>query len=193
MSKFFFLIVGISVGLSIAATPAQATLIGDTVELNRFENGALAAGPFSAIVAAGPVEFNEAINQPFTVDIDASSIVIQAGGPVSPITFGIGVTNILEISSLDWVGMSGFISGVSVVADSIVVNQAPLSFSDRVTFTDHSISVNVEGTQWGTGFAQPVGTLTINLQTAHIPEPSTAAFGLFAIGAVSTVLGRRSA
>lgn len=194
MIKRSSILTSLTIVLSVGLSHAHATLIGDMVTLVH-NDGGTPFGPFIEQVQAGPTEFfPSAPNQPFTVNLESSIITIQAGGPVSSVNFG-GTINLLELTSLDWVGdPSAIIEGITVTVDNVF--NSPMAAFDlgRVTFGDHFLTVDVAGTTWGDGFVAPVGTLTVELQTSHsMPEPLTSAMGVLGLGILTHSLRRRRA
>lgn len=161
-----------------AAPAAQATLIGDTV------NCGITPTPFwicttpSAIVGPG-IEFE--LDLPiatndfgFFVDIGASSITI---GSNEDNGFGLGASELLTLSDLDWVGTQGIIVGIENFTSFLVSGLA----ATDVTFTDHSVTIDIDsGASWNPG-----SFVSFDLVTTHVPEPGTLpilGFGLAAIG-----------
>ena len=164
----------LSLGLPLAA---QATLIGDSVQ------GSLAAdeaviGQFTspAVVGAG-VEFGgsftDFVNQVWeiTVDIDASQFTVNimegSTAPNSPVGANYGFVSI-SLSDLDWVGQSGFITGVTNIAFSCIpaIGNGCPNIRD-LSFGPHSIFVSFDG-------LRPEGDMyTFAIATQHVPEPAT--------------------
>ncbi len=201
MRQILLILAFMGMGLTVSHT-AQATLIGDEVFAARLNDGVpQGLGPFPAIVVAGTEEYTPGPGLEFTIDIEASSIVITSGPGQS---FAGGFDHILEISDLDWVGMpTGRITGISAVAENLVVGPAPpfnpYDTSTGITFSDHAVQVDLAFTQWGrelngTTTLDP-GRLTIELQTTHdgnnVPEPLTSMLGIMGLGALTAVVRRR--
>ncbi len=167
-------------GLSFSA---QASLIGDTVEINQFFPDLASpindlGGPF--VVEAGDGDVVEETTQDIFFNVEAQSLHIYfdpANGPIAwlPATF-----NGFVFLDLDWVGMP------AAVIESVLVNSTVTGFTDdRVSFTDHSVAVNLESLNH-TG-----GTIDIYLTPTHATVPEPAGFGLLGLGLLGLLVARR--
>lgn len=166
---------------------AQASLIGDSITISHAGNTGNASDV--VIVGAGPEIqqgdgsnlANAIYNFPGdAIDVQASSIVITLGGSFN------GTPELLTFSGLDWSGFPGLIAGANLVSTAIPsITQADISF------TPSSISVDLSSMV--PQFTDPNGrSIVIDIVAAQqIPEPATAALGLFGIG--SLLLRRRRA
>ena len=163
---------------------ANATLIGDTVQMGHyFSTGICCGGITDVVVEAGNGDATEPYfsgSNWYTVDVEASSLSVVYGREPSWAGGGDFAFNGLRVTGLDWVGdASGFISGI--VASSSV-GGFDLS---RFSFTDHSVSINWSGLSFEAG-----SRFDIELITSHaVPEPSTLI--LLGVGLLGLGLKRR--
>ena len=166
------------------AHQVHATLIGDTVLIEHrcsflptvcpggilIDLGVLQS--FPVVVGAGIEATISTIN---TVDIGASEIWIDwiRNGQYSNDLF-----NGLVISDMNWVGLSGIITGLTIDSSNITGTGVPtFDWSDgRATFTIETISLNFEELAFSDG-----DSLHITIQTEHVPEPTTLALMALAI------------
>ena len=154
-------------GLLALVTPAaHASLIGDTVRLEWLGPGGdpcPLCETVDVVVEAGPGDVASPNSTVLNVDLEASSILIDI------ITTGVGSFtppefNGLVVSSLDWFGdPTGFI--VDILFDTNIAGFDPT----RITFEDHSVSVNFAALVIADG-----DFINIELITDHdVPEPGT--------------------
>ncbi len=167
-------LVWLSIGFAVSA---QASLIGDTVSC------AITPTPFwqcdtpTAVVGAGH-EFELFIPTSndfgFNVDLDASSVTVSSN---KQDVFGLGASEFLTLSDLDWVGVNGVIVGITNFSTSA---GTMMSISD-VTFNEHAVFIDMNNTSWTSG-----SFYSFDLATRHsVPEPTTLfliGFGLAGIG-----------
>ena len=162
-----------------AGTPAQATLIGDTVDFNFDVVGFGTIFTGSAVVTDPGVEFVVPANRgsSYSLDIfgDSFDIIIDLGRAAA-----VGASVIFTLSDLDWVGTPGVITGVSLTG----TNGNAANVTD-IFFTDDSIAVTFAD------FTPPpvVQTYSFDIATSHVavPEPLTLALvgtGLLGLAAL---------
>jgi hypothetical protein len=152
-----------AVFLVLAASSANATLIGDTVNCSEnFLN--VACSPSSAVVGAG-VEFRLDRFGTDWLEIDVMDSTIELN-VVDNIAF---VNGRFTLSDLDWVDAPGFITGATVSGNITGLDNS------RLIVGPDSVAVLWENVQWITG-----RTATITLDVAHVPEPTL--LSLLAVG-----------
>lgn len=204
------------------AVPASATLIGDNIDMRiTFDhsnpNFPTPAGYTADDVSlagvlvqdtSGPPELQVAyfgnILTPsgdptsfgvLTVDVDASAILLAPfGGTSDPSVEPAFIPPFeLWLEGLEWVGVPGTISGVTVDLSSDILGLlAGLTVSDFGTdgvSGESFIHINFPGID--AGFFPLFGLAFLNIETAHgqVPEPATLA--LFAIGLAGLGFARR--
>lgn len=159
------------VAMAAAGAPAQASLIGDQVEIQWYFPTAATPvaphfGPFTVQAGIGDQQLENA--QDIYFNVEASSLHIVFDGANGPIQWLDAAFNGPVFSSLDYLGAPGsVISAVNVV--STVNGFTP----DRVTFGNDFVAVN---------FASLIhtgGQVDIDL-TFAVPEPET--YGLMGLG-----------
>jgi len=164
-------------GLLFSPTSASASLIGDSVTVELFDGAGNSADQQTQVVTqgAGP-EFilNTGSDEQVNVDIESSTISITYienqggfftwGSSTNPVT--------VKITSLNWIGQSGIISGANIVSP-------PSGFGETVQLIgQNGIQVDTNIMQ-ANGFFQPV-TVVVQLETTHtiggelLPIDSTA-------------------
>jgi hypothetical protein len=148
--------------LAIAATPAEATLIGDLVFVEyHFPVVGSIFEQESRVVEAGSddsVTLLESIGTPGNVNVEESSVEIQW----APVIFFPGAFNGIIIRDLDFSGTPGPIVGINIVTD------APGWNDSFASFTGDSLALNF--VTLGTvpdGFSMTVDFVT----EAQTPEP----------------------
>ena len=174
----------LAVGLLAGPTAANATLIGDTVGCGISSLEIWACSPTTAVVG-GSQEFllniflNGTNEPPRTdialgVDLGANSARISNATPFDQ-AFGLGAEEILILLDLDFSG-GGTIVGIT---NLIVSGALFLDISD-ITFTGHSVQVNLHGSEWGSS-----SFVSFDFVTGTVPEPGTLALlglGLLGLG-----------
>lgn len=174
MKSFQRLAFAVAVALS-ATLPgtANATLIGDEVNLEVFSNGQSDSGLLTATVGDG-VEFNP--QNVLTFDVGASSIEIVSLIP--PARFSANVDFVF--SDLDWVGEAGVI--VDVLLD-------PVQGIGSVSFTEDSVTFSVlERDRFNSGVLASIELVT---RHASVPEPATLALLGLGLAGLAAVRQRR--
>ena len=150
---------------------AHATLIGDTVGLksnSEIDTTALVTDPGAPEFAwddgsliLGTPAFS------WTVDFSGptgSTVTIQSTVTASNIS---GFGRIFEFTDLDWVDYPGVITGVDIVStDHVDFAPAIISALGDDFFTFHAQN-------FGSGPLGQLRTTVLEIQTAHVPEPST--------------------
>jgi hypothetical protein len=150
---------------TVLGSPAEASLVGDTVEFDRFYNGS-STGQFQSEVVGGAAEFRDykTSSQFLSVNVGGSTIDFDW---VAPVSYGIGnPSQYYLVSDLDWVGSPGStITGVNVDFGSL-----SWFTSDRVTFGDDFVRVDIGGL-----VASSSSFINIVLTASHsvVPEPAT--------------------
>ena len=179
----------LAVGLLAGPTAANATLIGDTVGCGIASVDIWVCSPLTAVVG-GNQEFllNVFINSPndpprsdiaLGVDLGANSARISNATPFG--AFALDAGEILILSDLDFSG-GGTIAGIT---NLIVSGALFLDISD-ITFTGHSVQINLQGSEWG-----PESFVSFDFVTGTVPEPGTLA--LLGLGLLGFGLTRRRA
>ena len=177
----------------LAAGPAQADLLGDTVgaRLQEFGAGTAMVNQFQpTAVVDGAVEFYGGwtyapLNQLWSVslDIGASSFTVgftedgnSSTSDLSGFTF-IG----LQLTDLD---PGGIITGVSVLSGGPGVQS--------IGFTDHGVTVQWNQFEFRDAAGQPIQhhSWTFDIQTA-VPEPASGAMLVLGLAAVAGAAARR--
>ncbi len=164
-------------GLNLLAPPASASLIGDTVDCDIQPNGSFwSCDQPSAVVGAG-VEFILSLQSAprFSVDVGADGFTISYDQINTGL--GLGAGEVFTLSDMDWVGMP-----TGVITDAFLEVQVGGGLVDAdVTFTDHSVRLDMNGTSWS-----PNDFVRIALVTDHsVPEPLTSALLLMGLGGLA--------
>ena len=167
-------------GAFVLAGPAQATLIGQTVQLSL--GGTISATPnqTSATVSAGGPEFviDLIIGRAIEIDVQDSFIDFQYNN-VSGAIFGTGNFSV-TIGGLTWAPDPGVVIGATVMEFEDPRDPSPDFGPNTATFTPSSVTLNVNG-DW-----EGQDRVRVDLITSHsqvLPEPaSLALFGLGLLG-----------
>ncbi len=168
MCKLKALILGVVLVLGLVV-PAQASLIGDEVTVEH-NNGLRIINLGSHLVTTS--DENISFFSSYQIDIEAESIIFDF------IAFGtFGQTALVTLSDLDWVGMSGEVTGVTTTSTFF-----PGWSNSRATFTSDSVSFDFSDTE-----IIPSTSLTATLQTAHTPVPIPSAFLLMGTGLLGLI------
>ena len=173
-------VLGAALGTIALAGPAQATLIGQTVQLSL--GGTISATPnqTSAMVSAGGPEFviDLFVGRAIEIDVQDSFIDLHYNN-VSNAGFGSGQFSI-TISGLTWAPDSGVVIGATVLEFEDPSDPSPDLGPNTATFTPSSVTLNVNG-DW-----EGQDRVRVDLITSHsqvLPEPaSLALFGLSLLG-----------
>jgi hypothetical protein len=138
---------------------ADASLVGDSVTCE----GDFTCSPSTATVGAGS-EFGLSFlgTQSFSVDVEASSITLTFSEPVAN-SFGGFVTTFGDLDS-----SAGDIVGFQLVTGGELVEQT--LFASAVSFTAHSVSINLDGSAWAPG---ETATISLTFANASVPVPAT--------------------
>ena len=186
-------IIGVSTLSVLLVGPAEAALLGDTVNCSINPSTQWSCSQPSALVD-GTVEFQldfeVNVGPPigiisstqFDIDISSESILLTYinTGATTITTQGL----ILSLSDLDWVNdPSGRIVGVDV----FLTGTDGVEASD-ITFGDDFIDFNLTGTSWNSDNSPSV---RIDLQVEHVPEPLTSLGAIIAAGAGVALKRRR--
>ena len=198
MNKFIFqniLKLGLALGIAtfavvIPQNQAKASLIGDTVNLEVFNEDDLSTFSDSATVIDPGVEFNTLSSELSVfedLDVFAESFDILYGikDTAPPDLVGLLSPKQFVLSDLDWLPEPGIITGVTQTAGTTVTN---------IAFTDNSIIIDMP--QIVLGGTDPVRprseTFSFDIQTEHesTPEPATL-LGLLVVGGLGLVSRRQ--
>lgn len=169
--------------LTTLSLTANASLIGDTITITH--NGGFGFATDNVVVGAGAEiqmgDGSDLATNIFTfmgdaLDVSDSSILISIGA-----SFNLA-NELLTFSDLDWVGMTGSITGATLAFSNI-----PEITQSDISFGADFVSVQLGGMS---GFTDPQGrTFQIDIEAAHVPEPATLA--LFGLGLAGLGIARR--
>ena len=164
-------------GAFVLAGPAQATLIGQTVQLSL--GGTISATPnqTSATVSAGGPEFviGLFVGRAIEIDVQDSFIDFQYNN-VANADFGTGNFS-LTISGLTWAPDPGVVIGATVMEFEDPRDLSPDLGPNTVSFTPSSVTLDANGNWEGQD------RVRVDLITGHsqvLPEPASLA--LFGVG-----------
>ena len=150
--------------LGLCGLSAQASLIGDQVEIQWYYPDtatpvAPSFGPFT--VQAGTADQQVETTQDIYFNVEASSLHIEFDPANGPIAWLDAVFNGPVFQDLDYLGAPGSVISAVSVASSVTGFS-----SDRVSFGDDFVAVNFAG------LVHTGGQVDIDL-TFAVPEPST--------------------
>ena len=167
-----WVVVLLSLVATITTSIANATLIGDTVNIN-WNYGS----PFDVIVDSGYEYYSYDPGGVWSSEniIDISGNTIYILRDLQYNNYGGGGTGSwgIQISDLDW-SISGYeLVGYEVTQVSTWSGSSTLS-GGVTGFTEDSIEINVAGAQFGWGgTGSQTHSITVELDFAPIPEPAT--------------------
>lgn len=169
-----------AVALALIATPAQATLIGDTVSVEyHFPDLGTIVESELTVVQAGPadtVTLLEIFLTPVNIDVESSSVQIDW----APVEFTPANFNGVVITDMDFLGPPASILGLNILTNAAGWNDAFASFTtDSIALNYANLGPMVDG------FSMTVELL---VQQAA-PEP--APLGLMVLGLSAVALGAR--
>ena len=167
---------------------SAAGLTGSTVDVRyHFENGpqvfhtldSVVVGAGTELSCPGAAQICQVLSAPTqALDLGDSSIRYSYTGPGS--SFNSIPVNGFAFESLFDAGT--VITGVALSSNGIT----GLNLG-RVSFSAHSIQVDMAGV----GVASPEAFFQLDIQTAPVPEPASAALLLLGLGALATAVKRR--
>ena len=168
-------IAGLATTIAMFPLQSQADVIGDTVSC-ALVGGPIVCTPASAVVGTGGPEFTLTGGSGVVdaVDVGASSFTVTA---LQNMAFGIGI---LTLSGLDFTNPQADIVRVLLTNNGL----GGLTDSD-VSFTAHSVSVALAGTQWLSSQGD-FATFQLLTSPTQVPEPAT--LGLLGLGLVGVGL-----
>jgi hypothetical protein len=172
-------------GIGFFTSMSHASLIGDTVNCGITPTPFWACDNPSAVVGAG-AEFQLSIPSStsgtfiFDVDLSDSSILISVNN-TSGSGFGLGVSEQLTLSDLDWIGAAGRIIGASFTTNVNDLVMGDLSFGDD--FVSFALGQDFDVTGSSTSYSAD-SFILINLDVEHnnAPGPVSAPATLALIG-----------
>ncbi len=153
--------------LVLAAGSGSASMIGDTIDITFAEASSLDT---TTLVGVGPelVIPGNPSSTNFLIDVDSETITLEAENQAFQFGEFTGNDEFITFGDLDWIEPGpGVITGVSFVLSDDNGSPPPVL---GVTFTDDSVTVQIDGNAIWDNFAKAV----ITLEVAHVPEPSTA-------------------
>ncbi len=147
--------IAVVIATILACQNANASLVGTTVDVD--SSNFLFGSPQGVLVEAGIIELLAAGD---TLDIEDSSIefTVNGGGFEDPA--------FITVSNMTWGATPGAIVGINPIFNSL----EPGTPLPDISFTADSVSI-VFGTQ--PTFFQPGGSILVDLQVSHVPEPSS--------------------
>jgi hypothetical protein len=156
-------------------------LIGDTVNYQRVFNGT--SIPNVTLTVGAGIEFDEGQH---SIDISESNISLLGGNQGGWWTYAgsDGIRQYIEISSLDWVDFpTGVITGIDVDFGGPISSpdsSAPAFSAADVTFTEHTVRIQIGGLDF-----EPGSFVSVELLTSHVPIPP--ALWLFGSGLLGMI------
>lgn len=178
-----------AVTLLVAAGQANASLIGDTVSVERDATGCCgfpSLEPSTQVIGPGGTTFISALH-----DVLVESTRITLLGKNTSGSFYTGSTladQFADIFDLDFFGAPGGLVdiSVSVIGDLGLSSGLPFNPITDVQFDAHSVQVRLAGLQYSEGSRVVIDLLT---DAATVPEPPT--LPLIAIAALGFAIRRR--
>ena len=170
--------------LGLFAAPAQASLIGDTVNCDITPSTLWSCDPTTAVVGA-EAEFDMIYlgnTTFFEVDISASSIMLSYVPTLGSLFMG--ANEIAIFSDLNPLGGTGVIAGIENFVASGVTGMA----LEDISFDDHSVSITLHNSSWNNGHFLSFD-LIYRDTAQRVSEP--AALALLGLGLAGIGLARR--